>query len=67
MYLYNLYIGPVHCTNAEFKESEDNKVIGDHHCSVLKHKIAHEATTNEMDITIKVHTVSMGGCWVFIP
>ena len=49
------------------KESEDNKVFGDQHYSVVKHNVAHEATTNEMDITIKVHTVSVGGCQVFIP
>ena len=49
-----MYIGPIHCTNVEVKESEDDKVFGDHHYSVVKHKVAHESTTNEMDNKIKV-------------
>ena len=49
-------VGQIHCTNFEVKESEDNKVFGDGPYSVVKHKVAHEPTTNEMDITIKVHT-----------
>ena len=38
------------------KESEENKVFGDDPYSVVKHKVAHEPTSNEMDITIKVYT-----------
>ena len=49
-------VGQIHCTNFEVKESEDNKVFGDGPYSVVKHKVAHESTTNEMDITIKVHS-----------
>ena len=48
------FVGPIHCTNVEVKESEDDKVFDDHHYSFVKHKVAHESATNETDIKIKV-------------
>ena len=53
MSVFTSFVGPIHCTNVEVKESEDDKVFGDHHYS---HKVAHEATTNQMDVKIKVFT-----------
>ena len=54
MSVLTLFVAPIHCTNIEVKESEDDNVFSDHHYSVVKHKVAHESTTNEKDIKIKV-------------